>query len=132
MIKDMTKKDKIAGMLVIAVVLTVAYWTVSAGRGWRLERFLATAYATGQRTKSGVPVREGIVAADPAILPLGSVIRVMGAGEYSGKYKVLDTGAKIKGKRIDIYMTDYDEAKEFGSRTVRVQVISVPEDAGSS
>jgi 3D (Asp-Asp-Asp) domain-containing protein len=127
-------KRKIAAILAVAIVLTAAYWMVTVGPRLRLQRFLATAYATGQTTKSGVPVREGIVAADPKVLPLGSVIRIMDAGEYSGKYKVMDTGAKIKGKRIDIYMRDYDEAKEFGAQIVKVRIISIPEgeDSGSS
>jgi 3D (Asp-Asp-Asp) domain-containing protein len=85
--------------------------------------FVATAYALDGITKSGSTSRRGTVAADPEVLPLGSVIRITGAGEYSGIYKVVDTGPKVQGRRIDIYMPDFREAREFGRREVAVEVI---------
>ena len=63
----------------------------------------------------------GTVAADPAVLPLGSRIHV-NAGRYTGEYTVADTGALIKGRRIDIYMPTKAEAKKFGRQRVRVQI----------
>ena len=42
--------------------------------GGRTE-FVATAYCKGQTTASGVQVRAGIAAADPELLPEGSVVR---------------------------------------------------------
>ena len=47
-------------------------------------RFIATAYCKGQTTRSGIPVRSGIAASDPAILPLGSIIRVSSTGTHDG------------------------------------------------
>lgn len=88
--------------------------------------FTATAYALDGVTRSGEWVRPGIVAADPAVLPLGSQIRITGAGEYSGEYTVLDTGLKIKGQRIDIYMESTQEAREFGRQRVEVEILSLP------
>ena len=38
-----------------------------------LLRFSATAYCKGSKTASGVPPRTGVAAADPALLPVGSV-----------------------------------------------------------
>lgn len=84
--------------------------------------FRATAYCLKGLTKSGVPVNVGMVAADPDVLPLGSIIR-LNAGDYSGIYAVLDTGKKIKGKRIDLYLPTYLEAMEFGHRKVRIEII---------
>src|SRR5512143_2515236 len=66
--------------------------------------FVATAYSGGGRTASGTRLRPGIVAADPTVLPIGSRIRVRGAGQYSGQYVVRDTGGKVRGHTIDIYM----------------------------
>jgi 3D (Asp-Asp-Asp) domain-containing protein len=40
-----------------------------------------TAYCVSGTTKSGQQTRPGIVAADPRVLPLGSVIRVEGVSE---------------------------------------------------
>jgi 3D (Asp-Asp-Asp) domain-containing protein len=85
--------------------------------------FTATAYSGGLRTASGTRPHAGIVAADPAVLPLGSRIHVRGAGAYSGQYVVRDTGGKVRGRTIDIYMGRRAQAKRFGRRTVTVEVI---------
>ncbi len=87
------------------------------------QRFIATAYSQEGVTAAGDDTRRGIVAADPAVLPLGSRIRVLDAGSYSGVYVVKDTGRKIDGHHIDIYIPDHQQAKRFGKRTVRVQVL---------
>ncbi|MBM3790012.1 MAG: hypothetical protein FJW35_06630 [Acidobacteria bacterium] len=84
--------------------------------------FEATAYCDDGITKSGVPVARGIVAADPSILPLGSLIRLENTS-YQGVYRVMDTGGLVKGKIIDIYMPGLDEALEFGRRKVQVIVL---------
>ena len=88
------------------------------------ERFEATAYSIGGHTAAGTQPHEGVVAADPRVLPLGSRIRVHDAGDYSGVYVVRDTGPKIKGRAIDLYLRDPAEAKRFGRRTVRVEVLA--------
>jgi 3D (Asp-Asp-Asp) domain-containing protein len=85
--------------------------------------FEATAYSIEGRTAAGTRARRGIVAADPAVLPLGSRIRVLDAGRYSGDYVVEDTGRTIDGHEIDIYLADDREAKRFGRRHVRVEVL---------
>lgn len=89
------------------------------------QEFEATAYSIEGTTASGRQTREGVVAADPDILPLGSRIRVHNAGEYSGEYTVADTGRAITGREIDIYLRSDREAKAFGRRTVEVEVIEL-------
>jgi len=89
----------------------------------RLVAFTATAYTIDGKTADGTSAREGIVAADPAILPLGSRIRVHDAGRYSGVYVVADTGRAIKGRELDIYIRDDGEAKRFGKRRVHVEIL---------
>jgi 3D (Asp-Asp-Asp) domain-containing protein len=86
------------------------------------KTFLATAYCLKGQTASGVLVRRGIIAADPKILPLGSVVRLH-AGSYSGIYTVMDTGGAIRGQRIDIYLPTRAEAIRFGSRRIKVEVL---------
>jgi peptidoglycan lytic transglycosylase len=88
-----------------------------------LETFQATAYSVEGKTASGAHTREGIVAADPKVLPLGSRIRVTDAGPYSGEYLVKDTGRAINGHELDIYLANDREAKRFGKRAVKVQVL---------
>jgi len=81
--------------------------------------FTATAYCLRGKTAMGHSVRQGIIAADPRVLRLGSKINVNGGG-YSGTYLVSDTGGKIKGKRLDIWMASCAEARRFGRRNVTV------------
>jgi len=86
--------------------------------------FVATAYCTGRRTASGATPTRDTVAADVAVLPMGTRIRVSGLAErYNGLYVVRDTGSQIRGRRIDVYMHDCDEAVRFGRRSVRVSVV---------
>ena len=85
--------------------------------------FQATAYSIEGTTASGTQAREGVVAADPDILPLGTRIRVHGAGGYSGEYVVRDTGRAIKGREIDLYVPNDREAKRFGRKSVQVEII---------
>lgn len=87
-----------------------------------IKEFEATAYCDLGVTFSGVYVQRGIVAADPRVLPIGSVIEVS-AGDYSGIYTVMDTGGVIKGEIIDIFMPDYEEAVQFGRQKVQIRVI---------
>jgi 3D (Asp-Asp-Asp) domain-containing protein len=86
-------------------------------------KLLATGYSVSGTTAKGTETHKGIVAADPTILPLGSLIRVTGAGVYSGIYTVTDTGEKVQGRHIDIYMPSTKEATRFGKRTVYVRII---------
>ena len=88
----------------------------------------ATAFARARKaTSSGTRAHEGIVAADPEVLPLGTRIRITGAQEYNGVYLVTDTGAAIKGRHIDLYVPSQAEAKKFGKKTVRVQILRIGE-----
>jgi 3D (Asp-Asp-Asp) domain-containing protein len=42
---------------------------------------------------------------------------------FSGVYQVLDTGALVKGKIIDIFVPSYERCVEFGRRIVKVKVL---------
>jgi 3D (Asp-Asp-Asp) domain-containing protein len=84
--------------------------------------FTATAYCLRGKTASGVMVRHGIIAADPKVLPMGSLVQLT-AGSYSGTYVVADTGNKVKGRKIDIWVPKCLEAIRFGRRSVKLTVI---------
>lgn len=86
------------------------------------RQFLATAYSDYGITKSGVLAATGIVAADPKVLPIGTIIEVE-AGTYSGLYTVMDTGSGVKGHKIDIYIPNHDEAVRFGTQKVAVRIL---------
>ena len=85
--------------------------------------FTVTAYCNGKTTAAGTRVSEGFVAADPRVLPLGTVIRLAGLdGRYNGTYTVMDTGPKVRGRRLDLYLRDCAEAVRFGRRSGRVSI----------
>jgi 3D (Asp-Asp-Asp) domain-containing protein len=94
-----------------------------ATRGVNRGGFVATAYCLRGRTASGTNVRRGVIAADPRVLPLGTRV-ALGAGGLSGDYVVADTGGRIKGKKIDIWMASCADARRFGRRTVNVTVLN--------
>ena len=87
-------------------------------------RFTATAYCKGTTTASGVNVRTGIAAADPDLLPVGSVIQVYKLGErYNGIYTIMDTGPAVQGRHIDIYIWSCYEALALGRKDVGINVL---------
>jgi 3D (Asp-Asp-Asp) domain-containing protein len=87
-------------------------------------RFVATAYSVSGETASQTITEEGrTLAADPTVLPIGTVVEVRHAGPYSGQYVVQDTGQKIVGRKLDIYIARTREALQFGKRRVTVRVL---------
>ena len=62
-------------------------------------------------------VRNGIAAADPQLLPIGSVVQIEELGEkYDGIYTVMDTGPKVQGRHVDVYLWSCHEALRVGRR----------------
>jgi|SRR5215813_1459054 len=96
-----------------------------------LVDFHATAYCLKGRTASGVNARPGMIAADPTVLPLGTVVHLR-AGRYTGTYTVMDTGGRIKGRRVDVYVESHREALEFGRRQVKLKVLKSAKRANKS
>lgn len=87
-------------------------------------RLMATAYCDDGPTKSGVNARPGMVATDPRVLPIGSVISIKAPGSrHSGTYTVTDTGAAVKGHDVDIFMRSCAEARTFGKRPVVAKIV---------
>ena len=86
--------------------------------------FSATAYCKGIVTASGVAVQNGVAAADPELLPVGSVIDVDSLpAKYNGVYTVMDTGPAVQGRQIDVYMWSCNEALQFGRRPIHLNVL---------
>lgn len=81
-------------------------------------------------TASGYNVFSGeknIIAADPDVLPLGTVVDLFlvfqcGGDQYIGQYYVEDIGGAVKGNRIDIFYFSHEEAINFGVAEVLVSV----------
>ena len=99
-------------------------------------RFAASAYCTGEVTASGVAPHTGIAAADPDVLPTGSVIQISTPGtRYDGIYTIMDTGPVIRGRLLDLYLRSCGEATNFGRQSVEVLVLRLgwnPRASGKS
>jgi 3D (Asp-Asp-Asp) domain-containing protein len=95
--------------------------------------FAATAYCKGTTTASGVVARTGVAAADPTLLPVGSVLNIAaGDARYNGVYTVMDTGPKVQGRVLDLYMWSCHEALKFGRKEVQVTVLRLGWDPTAS
>ncbi len=90
-------------------------------------RVVATAYSprvietdgNPWRTATGMRSAFGIVAVDPKLIPLGTLMYVEGYG-----YAVAgDTGSAIKGNRIDVFFYSTDDAYRWGRRTVTIYIL---------
>jgi rare lipoprotein A len=106
-------------IIFVAGVAAAASSPRKAGR----RKFTALAYSIDGKSADGSKACRGTVAADPNVLPLGSKIRVSGAGAYSGEYTVVDIGGRVKGNVIDIFMSSVREARMFGKREVEVEIL---------
>ena len=95
------------------------YLPYSQVMGMEATAYLPTDGSAEGITAMGIPATYGIVAVDPAIIPLGSRVYIPGYGEALAA----DTGGAIYGYRIDLCMEDYWQAMDFGRRNVTVFVL---------
>jgi peptidoglycan DL-endopeptidase CwlO len=87
-----------------------------AALGSRTLSVWVTGYALRGRTASGLPVGWGVVAVDPAYIPLGTRLTIPGYGAGIAA----DIGGSVRGARIDIWFPTRAEALAWGQRTVTV------------
>jgi len=76
----------------------------------------ATGYSLPGHTATGLPVGFGIVAVDPAVIPLGTRMTIPGYGEGVAA----DTGTAISGDAIDLWFPTLADALAWGRRTVTI------------
>ena len=88
-----------------------------------------TAYCLSGTTRRGRYVRSGIVAADPKYFPLSRFIEVYVGDEYLGRFLVDDTGSRIRGPRLDVWMPTCREARLFGRVKGTAVLVPRPEIA---
>jgi len=70
-------------------------------------------------TAIGLRAREGIVAVDPRIIPLGTKLYIPGYGEALAA----DTGGWIKGNRIDLCYESLEECFRYGRRKIKIYLV---------
>lgn len=84
----------------------------------------ATAYyggeVGGQVTYMGTKCRYGVIAVDPKIIPLGSKVYIP---QLDMIFSAEDTGGKIKGNRIDIFMKTKNEMIQWGVKNIDIYVL---------
>jgi 3D (Asp-Asp-Asp) domain-containing protein/peptidoglycan hydrolase CwlO-like protein len=76
----------------------------------------ATGYALSGHTSTGLPVGRGVVAVDPAVIPLGTRMTIPGYGEGVAA----DTGSAVMGYAIDLWFPSLGDAMAWGRRTVTI------------
>ncbi|MGZ4403887.1 MAG: 3D domain-containing protein [Gaiellaceae bacterium] len=84
--------------------------------GSRTLTVTSTGYSMPGRTATGLPVGPGIVAVDPAVIPLGTRLSIPGYGEGVAA----DTGGAVQGLTIDLWFPTLAEALAWGRRTVTI------------
>lgn len=89
--------------------------------------FQATGYSTQQpglstHTRTGIDLRVNprVIAVDPSVIPLNSMVEVEGLGVYIAG----DTGGAINGRIIDIHYPTVSEALSWGRRNVRIRILN--------
>jgi 3D (Asp-Asp-Asp) domain-containing protein len=84
--------------------------------GTRTLTVSSTGYSLPGRTAAGLPVGFGVVAVDPAVIPLGTRMSIPGYGEGVAA----DTGGAVQGLTIDLWFPTLAEALAWGRRTVTI------------
>jgi 3D (Asp-Asp-Asp) domain-containing protein len=83
-----------------------------------------TAYCLQGRTRRDNLVRDGIIAVDRRLFPLGREVDLFFGRAKYGRFLADDTGGAIKGGRIDVWMADCTAARRFGRRRGYAQLVS--------
>ena len=107
------------------------YITMNSGATLSFSKTLGvtgTAYtggigSVGFTTASGTRVREGVVAVDKRVIPLGTRMYIVSNdGRYSyGVAVAEDTG--VRGNHVDLYYDTYNECINFGRRSCTVYIL---------
>ena len=82
-----------------------------------------TAYCLQGRTRRGNLVRDGIIAVDRRLFPLGHEVDLFFGRVKYGRFLADDTGGVITGGRIDVWMGDCAAARRFGRRRGYAQLV---------
>lgn len=97
------------------------------------ETYEVTAYTSGAEstgkspgdagygiTASGAEVSEGRTLACPPSLDFGTVVDIEGVGERVCS----DRGSAITEGRLDVYMSELEDAVEFGRQSLEVEILN--------
>jgi uncharacterized protein YabE (DUF348 family) len=119
---------------VIARGIRTVIRTLETSRGsfryMEVKNMLATAYYPGPescgiyakfgQTYTGKKAGFGLVAVDPRVIKLGTMLYIEGYG----RAEAADIGGAIKGNRIDLCYETYREAAMYGSKRIKVYILT--------
>jgi 3D (Asp-Asp-Asp) domain-containing protein len=71
------------------------------------------------QTSSGTMAKRGTLAADPRVFKVGTKLKIPGYGTGT----VEDIGGAIKGRHIDLWFPSHEEAKRWGKRYLKIEVL---------
>jgi 3D (Asp-Asp-Asp) domain-containing protein len=95
---------------------------VAWGGSARVTKYTCVELGGCAQTASGPWPEPGMVAVDPAVIPLGSTVWVQGLGTFLAT----DTGSLVRGAHLDVFSLSYQEAREWGVQERAVVVFSPP------
>jgi 3D (Asp-Asp-Asp) domain-containing protein len=90
----------------------------TAGSGAQLT-VSSTGYCLRGTTATGIPTAWGVVAVDPAVIPLGTKMSIPGYGEGVAA----DTGPAVQGATIDLWFPSCSQALAWGRKTVTITLL---------
>lgn len=76
-------------------------------------------------TASGLKAQKGVIGVDPRVIPLGTKLYVEVAGSTPdyGFAVAGDTGSGIKPNYVDLFFEDYNDARNWGLKNVKVYIL---------
>lgn len=95
---------------------TAAAAVSAPAAGNRTLTVVATGYSIKGTTATGLPTGWGVVAVDPAVIPLGTRMTIPGYGEGVAA----DVGSAVQGAIIDLWFPTVAQALVWGRRTVTI------------
>lgn len=80
----------------------------------------AYAYTGGGYTAMGTKAKYGTLAVDPKVIPYGTKVYIK---ELDKVFTAEDCGGGIKGNKVDIYMNSKSDCRNWGVRTITLQIL---------
>ncbi|MEG0133716.1 MAG: 3D domain-containing protein [Clostridium sp.] len=131
-VEEKVSKNPIKKILDIGTLATIRPSRGDSGEEFAYSSMIActsTAYTSdrgdsGTITATGTTVRRNpngysTVAVDPRVIPLGTKLYIEGYGLAIAE----DTGGAIIGNKVDVYVNSYEEAINWGRKTVKVYIL---------
>ncbi|UOQ84074.1 peptidoglycan-binding protein [Gracilibacillus salinarum] len=117
--------DGVAGPNTRSALDNIADRDTEAGKTLTVESTAYTASCDGCSgvTRMGLDLNKysdaKVIAVDPSVIPLGSIVKVEGYGVAIAA----DIGSAINGNKIDVFIPNPDDAMQWGRKDVSVTII---------